>query len=169
MICHNIFEIHTKFSHRHISKLMLNVCHILSIALSVLAITLIVVSGWYINHGIQCPSVTCGNWKNSDNTPHLPFLYLKATQTEIWFIEAGRCIYALVSYAVISSDNGSSPFRHQAIIYTNAELMLIGLMETSFNRNTALFIQEKDDLIMTSVKFASSSLNESEYPRVCSQ
>ena len=41
-------------------------------------------------------------------------------------IEAEWHIYVLVTYATIASDNGSSPVRCQAIIWTNAGILLIG-------------------------------------------
>ena len=53
------------------------------------------------------------------------------------------CIGDLI---IIGSDNGLSPGRCQAIIWTNAELLLNGPLETNFseffNRNFNIFIQE---------------------------
>ena len=43
---------------------------------------------------------------------------------------------------IIGSDNGLSPGRHQAIIWTNAGILLIGPLGTNFNRNSYIFIQE---------------------------
>ena len=43
-------------------------------------------------------------------------------------IEAEWRIYASVNYAIIDSDNGLSPDRHQAIIWTSAGILLIGLL-----------------------------------------
>ena len=37
-------------------------------------------------------------------------------------IEAERRIYVSVTYTIIGSDNGLSPGRHQAIIWTNAAI-----------------------------------------------
>ena len=42
-------------------------------------------------------------------------------------------IYASVNRVSIGSDNGLSPIRRQAIIWTNAGLLLIGLLGTNFN------------------------------------
>ena len=49
------------------------------------------------------------------------------------------------AYAIIASDNGLSPVRRQAIIQTNAGLLLtelLGKNEWNFNRNSNIFIQE---------------------------
>ena len=35
-------------------------------------------------------------------------------------------MYALVNYTITGSDSGLSPVQHQAIIWTNAGLLLIG-------------------------------------------
>ena len=43
-------------------------------------------------------------------------------------MEAGWCIYASVNFVCIGSDNGLSPVQHQAIIWTNADLLAIGLL-----------------------------------------
>ena len=55
-------------------------------------------------------------------------------------------IYASVTLAIIVSDNGLLPGRHQAIIWTNAEILLIGPLGGNFsdifNRNIYIFIQE---------------------------
>ena len=43
---------------------------------------------------------------------------------------------------IIGSDNGLVPTRRQAIIWTNAGILLIGPLGTNFNRNSYIFIQE---------------------------
>ena len=48
-------------------------------------------------------------------------------------IEGEWCIYTSATYATIGSDNGLSPVWHQAIIWTNAWILLIGLLLTGFN------------------------------------
>ena len=48
-------------------------------------------------------------------------------------IEAQWRIYASVNYAIIGSDNGLSPGRRQAIIWTNDVILLIGHLGTNFN------------------------------------
>ena len=44
-----------------------------------------------------------------------------------------RRIYASIYYPIIGSDNGLSPIRRQAIIWTNAGLLLIGHQGTNFS------------------------------------
>ena len=48
-------------------------------------------------------------------------------------IEAEWCIYALVNYTITGSDNGLSPGWCQAIIWTNAGILLIGPLGTNFS------------------------------------
>ena len=58
-------------------------------------------------------------------------------------IEAGWRIYASVQHDNIASDNGLSPGRRQAIIWSNAVILLIGPIGTNFsNGNLYIFIQE---------------------------
>ena len=57
----------------------------------------------------------------------------------------GRVTHICVAYlTTIASDNGLSPSRHQAIIWTNAGILLIRPIGTNFNfnRNSLIFIQE---------------------------
>ena len=49
-----------------------------------------------------------------------------------WLIEAEWRIYASLNWVIIGSDNGLSPVRHQAIIWTNAGILLIGPLGTNF-------------------------------------
>ena len=55
------------------------------------------------------------------------------------------CVSKLI---IVGSENGLLPERHQAIICTNAEILLIGPVETTFieilneKRNSYMFIQE---------------------------
>ena len=49
------------------------------------------------------------------------------------------CVSKLI---IIASDNGLSPARHQAIIWTNAGILLIWLLGTNFNGILFIFIQE---------------------------
>ena len=48
-------------------------------------------------------------------------------------IEAEWRTYASKIQAIIGSDNGLSPGRRQAIIWTNAAILLIGRLERNFN------------------------------------
>ena len=43
------------------------------------------------------------------------------------------CIYVSVNYAIIGSDNGLSPGRRQAIIWTNTGILLIRPLGTNFS------------------------------------
>ena len=55
-------------------------------------------------------------------------------------------IYASLEHTIIGSDNGLSRGRHQAIIWTNASILLIGSfgnkLQWNHNRNWYIFIQE---------------------------
>ena len=42
-------------------------------------------------------------------------------------------MYASVNYNIISSDNGLPPLRCQAIIWTNAGMLLVGPVGTSYS------------------------------------
>ena len=42
-------------------------------------------------------------------------------------------MYVYENYAIIGSDNGLSPDRHKAIIWTNAGLIWTGHLKTSFS------------------------------------
>ena len=48
-------------------------------------------------------------------------------------MEAEWRIYASVNYTIMGSDNGLSPGRHQAIIWTKAGIFLIGPNGTNFS------------------------------------
>ena len=54
----------------------------------------------------------------------------------IWFNSSppsAAYIYASLNWAIIGSDNGLSPGRHQATIWTNAGILLIGPLGTKFS------------------------------------
>ena len=57
----------------------------------------------------------------------------------LWFIKAELHIHASVNLAGIGSDNGLSPGRCQAIIWTNAGSLWIGPLRTTFNQDTTIF------------------------------
>ena len=48
-------------------------------------------------------------------------------------IEAEWCIYTSVNYTIIGSDNGLLPGRHQATVWTNTGILLIGPLGINFN------------------------------------
>ena len=63
---------------------------------------------------------------------------LSSSQNVDHFVQAlthwGRATHICISkVTIIASDNGLSPCRHQAIIWTNAGLLLIGPLGTNFN------------------------------------
>ena len=73
---------------------------------------------------------------------------LKQHQIRAWLSNWGRVTHICVgNLTIIGSDNGLSPGRRQAIIWTNDGILLIGPLGTNFsehlNRNSNLFIQEK--------------------------
>ena len=58
-------------------------------------------------------------------------------------IHWGRVTHiCVVNLTIIGSNNGLSPGRRQAIIWTNAGILLIGPLGNNFNRNSNIFIQE---------------------------
>ena len=78
-----------------------------------------------------------------------PFGVTKGTEKLSWvnLTHWGRVTHICVSkLTIIGSDNGLSPGRRQAIIWTNAGILLIGPLGTNFkwnfNRNSYIFIQE---------------------------
>ena len=71
-------------------------------------------------------------------------------------IEAEWPVYASPTYAIIGSDNGLSLDRRQAIIWTNAVLLSIELLETNFSQvvlKIQTFLFRKIHLKMSSTKF----------------
>ena len=75
----------------------------------------------------------------------LPTVYIMraAAQLSHWGRVTHICVGKLT---IIGSDNGLSPGRRQAIIWTNAGILLIWPLETKFSeffyRNSSIFIQE---------------------------
>ena len=72
-------------------------------------------------------------------------------------IHWGRVTHICVSkLTVVGSDNGLPPGRRQAIVWTNAEILLIGPSGTCFrnlNRNSYVFIQENAFCKMAAICF----------------
>ena len=66
---------------------------------------------------------------NKENAKDLLTLWKGVLSTH-WVRVAHICVNKLTA---IGSDNGLSPGRHQAIIWTNAGLLLIGPLETNFS------------------------------------
>ena len=62
-----------------------------------------------------------------------PIYLLLATQACIWLTHWGRVMHLCIGkLTIIGSDNGLSPGRRQAIIWTNAGIFLIGPLGTNF-------------------------------------
>ena len=73
-----------------------------------------------------------------------------------WIYEAVWCIYASGKHTNIGSNNGLSPGRRQAIIWTNAWILLIWPLETNFSEivfETYIFSFKKMYLKMSSGKW----------------
>ena len=71
-------------------------------------------------------------------------------------IEAEWRIYASVNFTIIGSDNGLSPDRRQAIIWTNAGILLIWPLGTNFSETLIeihIFSFKKMHLKMSSGKW----------------
>ena len=73
----------------------------------------------------------------------------------VWLIEAEWCIHRSVNYAIIGSDNGLSPVRRQAIIWSNVDLSLIEPLWTNFSETWIRMQQfsKKKTLKMSSAKW----------------
>ena len=72
------------------------------------------------------------------NNPHRYFIKQNQIKRKLWEPNAlthrGRVTHIRVSkLPIIGSDNGLSPDRHQAIIWTNARLLLIWTLGTNFS------------------------------------
>ena len=84
--------------------------------------------------------------------PNFSFPWIFSFRIWIWsdvccLTHWGRVMHICVGILpVIGSDSGLSPGRHQAIIWTNAKILLIWPVETNFSeilfRNSNIFIQE---------------------------
>ena len=85
----------------------------------------------------------------------LGFKMLWKGQFQVELIEVEWRIYALATKAIIGSDNGLLPVRREAIIWTNAGILLIWPSWTNFNEmliEIHAFSFKKMHLTMTSGK-----------------
>ena len=61
-------------------------------------------------------------------------------------MQAGETMHCTPCYnsklTIIGSDNGLSPGRRQAILWTNTGMLFLGQLETNFNWNSHIFIEE---------------------------
>ena len=81
---------------------------------------------------------------------------LRLKVSNVQLIEAKWRIYASVKYTIIGSDNGLSPGRHPAILWTNAGILLIAPIGTIFSEILIIihtFSFKKMALKMLSVKW----------------
>ena len=69
----------------------------------------------------------------ADVNSHFKIHFLEQV-TSHSLIEAERCIHVSPTLAIIGSDNGLSPVRRQAIIWTNAVSLSIGPLGTNFSQ-----------------------------------
>ena len=94
--------------------------------------------------------------------PCWPLLELLRWYSTSHLTHWGRVTHICVgTLTIIGSDNGLSPSRHQAIIWTNAELLLIGPLGTNLNETlikTLAFSFKKMRLKVSSVKWRPSCL-----------
>ena len=51
-----------------------------------------------------------------------------------YLIKGWVMIYASINQAIIGSDNGISPVKYQAIVWTNADILSIVPLETNFSK-----------------------------------
>ena len=73
------------------------------------------------------------NWQTCINGKLLKIVLFFSCQRHVKLIEAEWRIYASVNFTIISSDNGLSLDRCQAIIWPNAGILLIGPSGTNFS------------------------------------
>ena len=97
------------------------------------------ISLWWRHHVLRSPAIARLEGINNGNTPIWHFDLLEIVwhqpQTLIvtlthWSRVTHICV---VKLTLISSDNGLSPERRQAIIWTNAGILLIGPLGTNFS------------------------------------
>ena len=100
-------------------------------------------------------------------------LYIIVTATCVSLTHWGRVTHICVGkLTIIGSDNGLSPDRRQAIIWTNDGILLIGPLGTklqwNFNRNSNIFIQENalENVVceMASILCRPQCVNRDNYP-----
>ena len=87
----------------------------------------------------------------------IPWIYFQMPIAVLLLTRWGRVTHICVSkLTIIGSDNGLSPGQGQAIIWTNAEILLIGPLGTNFNETSIeirTFSFKKIDLKLLSGKW----------------
>ena len=93
---------------------------------------------FYLRKNLNCYIMSI--WSNDIKCKYIFILPLKKISTLV-LTHWGRGTHICVTYVtIIVSDNGLSPSRHQAIIWTNAGILPIGPLGTNFNE-TSIGIQ----------------------------
>ena len=124
--------------------------------------------GWNYLSRVKLQPLTYGNGKVNSfyillNTDYSSMPGLKLTH---W----GRVTHICVGdLTIIGSDNGLSPERHQAVIWTNAGILLIGPLGTNFSElliEIQTFSLKKIRLKMSSAKCCSFRLGLNELKQV---
>ena len=121
--------------------------------------------GWhiYIESGPSCTHVTCcchvllaNEDRSFQHESHVVYDW-QSWNTIMWLTHWGRVTHICVgNLTIIGSDNGLSPGRRQAIIWTNAGILLIGPWETNFSEiliSIHTFSFKKIHLKISSVKW----------------
>ena len=106
---------------------------------------------------LRVPGGSKGGCKGTENTSHLTH----------WGRVTHICVGKLTN---LSSDNGLSPGRRQAIIRTNVGILLIGPLGTNFSENLIIiqtFSFKKMHLKMSSAKWRQFSLGLNVLTRLC--
>ena len=114
---------------------------------------IVITVSWYV---CQLRIHSCG--------PIYQYMYRKELcQTRLWHIRAGALTHwgwvthiCVGNLTIIGSDNGLSPGRRQAIIWTNAGILLIGPLGTNFSEiliEIRIFSFKKMDLKVSSAKW----------------
>ena len=95
------------------------------------------IESWFLSHykdrfsDIRTPIIK--RWRSSDRVNFIIILISSLAKSCLYcLIEAEWRIYASVNWAIIGSDNGMSPGRRQAIIWTNAGILSIRISGTNF-------------------------------------
>ena len=111
---------------------------------------------WYWRH--KWGKLICGVNENNQNIIILIW-NIYSGNLFLWRLLThwGRVTHICVSkQTIIGSDNGLSPGRHQAICWTNAEILLIGTLGTNFSEiliGIQIFAFKKIHLKMSSAKW----------------
>ena len=131
---YNFSVVHSRYSGKIQSSRPIFNWSFLSLLFRILPIYMYTVQVWLV--WLKCPNAWTfsGNHQNfpDNNTTYIthPTLHTWCVYLTHW----GRVTHICVSkLTIIGSDNGLSPGRRQAIIWTNAGILLIGPLRTNFS------------------------------------